>query len=344
MGAWQGGGTDCQQSDCSAVTGEIWRSTFNDGTPDGVLEFLDGDTDPEHTPVGAVASGSLEITTWDYNPVDPNYFKPDKAGRPLGLDLTGGDSFSGLYVFRWTALSESAAGAFAFAGFMGDQLPYQTRPVCGALLRHYRSGPDYRVDLGIGFGSVGYTWFGTRWGPTINLGVNPTPNTYQLAIGYNGVTHVLSVGLFDASGNLLGRLDPDLDTDVVGLQSPGTPEQEIGGLVVNHLGWMDYRQNGGNLPTVWQVDTLIFFSRAQGAFTELQRPRRAPADFDRNGYVDGSDLAYFVDCALGADVHVDAACEDADLDGDGDVDMDDFGRLQRCYAGGLVTADPDCAG
>ena len=72
-------------------------------------------------------------------------------------------------------------------------------------------------------------------------------------------------------------------------------------------------------------------------------PVTAPADFDQDCDVDLVDLQAFAACAQGADVAVEAGCEDKSLDGDGDADQSDFGILQRCYSGTNTPADPNCA-
>jgi hypothetical protein len=68
-----------------------------------------------------------------------------------------------------------------------------------------------------------------------------------------------------------------------------------------------------------------------------------PADFDRDGDVDGDDLNLFSACHSGAALPPAADCARADLDGDLDVDQDDFGIFQRCLSGPRRASDPDCA-
>lgn len=70
----------------------------------------------------------------------------------------------------------------------------------------------------------------------------------------------------------------------------------------------------------------------------------SPADLNRDGYVDGADLALLRGClgAVGLPPAL-LACDAADLDWDNDVDIGDFALLQRCYSGQIVPADPDCA-
>lgn len=69
----------------------------------------------------------------------------------------------------------------------------------------------------------------------------------------------------------------------------------------------------------------------------------SPADFDRDGDVDGGDLTLFEACASGPGVPQAAGCEAKDFDSDADVDQSDFAVFQRCYTGENVPADPNCA-
>ncbi len=338
-GLFHGAGTSCTGTDC----GVGWRATFADSF-DGVLEFRDGNTDPEKNPVGSVTNGKLRVEVWDYNPTDPNTWWPDKSGRPLGMTIQPCRAFSGMYAFNWSALNDGATPATEFAGFLGDEPPYQSRQVCGAILRHWKAGSDYMVQLGIGFGSVGNTGFGELEGPEINLGPSATTALYRLAVGFDPSTNKLSVGLYGATGTLLGRMDPDLDIDVPGLQQYSTPASEIAALAVNYLGWMDYRTAGGNVATIWDVDELVLYGTASGAFEEAANPFRIPGDFDTNGMVNLEDVAIFVQCSAGPAVPVLTLpqCVKTDLDTDGDADQDDFGLLQRCFSGN-APADPACA-
>jgi hypothetical protein len=77
-------------------------------------------------------------------------------------------------------------------------------------------------------------------------------------------------------------------------------------------------------------------------------PPSVPADFDRDGDVDGQDLGHFMVCATGASVSgPPAGCSEqtfgaADADADADVDADDFGEFQRCYSGSGLPAPQAC--
>lgn len=69
-----------------------------------------------------------------------------------------------------------------------------------------------------------------------------------------------------------------------------------------------------------------------------------PADFDRDGDVDGDDLTVLLGCASGPDIPMPQGCVRADLDGDHDVDQKDFGLFQRCFGGRNRRVDAGCGG
>lgn len=97
-----------------------------------------------------------------------------------------------------------------------------------------------------------------------------------------------------------------------------------------------YTVNSG---AVWKGD-MDFVRVSLGAIppSAFVQRRKSP-DFDFSGMVDGTDLAFFMNCVTGPDVTPPTTgCEPADLDYDDDVDQVDFGRFQRCY-GGPVTDD-----
>jgi hypothetical protein len=73
-------------------------------------------------------------------------------------------------------------------------------------------------------------------------------------------------------------------------------------------------------------------------------PPNVPGDFDRDGDVDGDDLAVLTACRLGVGVPVQnpATCNKADLYPDQTVDQNDFALLQRCYSGANLPANPAC--
>jgi len=69
-----------------------------------------------------------------------------------------------------------------------------------------------------------------------------------------------------------------------------------------------------------------------------------PGDFNDDGYVDGTDLDFFIACANGPVVPHDTGpgCDEADFDNNGDVSSEDFATLQRCFSG-TDPGDPSCA-
>jgi hypothetical protein len=70
--------------------------------------------------------------------------------------------------------------------------------------------------------------------------------------------------------------------------------------------------------------------------------RRASADFDHDGDVDGDDLAVFQASVSGPDVVCSDNSAKADFDHDGDVDQADFGMFLWCVSGSGNLADPNC--
>ncbi len=68
------------------------------------------------------------------------------------------------------------------------------------------------------------------------------------------------------------------------------------------------------------------------------------ADFDKDGDVDGDDLAVLRSCLSGPAIpRPDSEkCRDADADGDNDVDQSDFGLFQRCWTGQGGRPASDC--
>lgn len=244
--------------------GLVWRADFNvDGNTNGVAVITNG---PGKNQIAGPAAGFLTITNWDNT---ESAYVPDKAGRALGGVKSSSDSFSGLYKFSWSTLNGLPTEAYEFAGFLGEAVP-QTRQVLGALLRHWRADGVSYVALDVAAGSVGNTSFGYRAGLIVSLGSNPASNTYQLAMGYNGSTHVLTLGLYSAAGTMLASVSADFDTDLPGFHVPGPPSSEYNALALTWLGWGDYTGNGGNIASVWKVDELSYFDTATGAFDNLE--------------------------------------------------------------------------
>ena len=71
--------------------------------------------------------------------------------------------------------------------------------------------------------------------------------------------------------------------------------------------------------------------------------RQGPADYDRDGDVDGDDFNLLEACFSGPRIPPAEGCDNRDLDSDGDVDQADFGIFQRCYRGENNLVDPNCA-
>lgn len=237
----------------TAFSAQVWQSTF-DASADGVVDIFNNNSGK--VMIGPAAGGRLQITSSDNS---TNAYTPDKAGRPLGSTKGGSDSFSGLYRFNWSQLNEVETQAFEAVGFLSPTASPQTRQIVGAVLRHWKptGSNEYYVGVDVAFGTVGITGFGYQSSGSIYIGTNPTANDYQLAIGYDGATKVLSLGLYDAIGNLIVANSANL----VGLTNAG----EVGAMSVNHLGWSDYTGNGGDRLSVWQVDSLQYFDTANGA-------------------------------------------------------------------------------
>ena len=70
--------------------------------------------------------------------------------------------------------------------------------------------------------------------------------------------------------------------------------------------------------------------------------RYLPADFDRDGDVDGDDRSILEACVSGPATSLAAGCGGRELDGDGDIDQSDFGVFQRCWSGANQAVDPSC--
>jgi hypothetical protein len=98
----------------------------------------------------------------------------------------------------------------------------------------------------------------------------------------------------------------------------------------------DFSMGFGNMATPWASAATLAFNIPLYAVTPA-------ADFDRDGDVDGDDLAVFRICGRGPNIPVPDTCRPADFDGDADVDQADFGIWQRCFSGAGVAANPHCA-
>jgi len=74
----------------------------------------------------------------------------------------------------------------------------------------------------------------------------------------------------------------------------------------------------------------------------LLHPARPTADLNDDGYVDAVDVSLFILCTRGPAVALAEGCEAVDFDQDGDGDQNDFGLLQRCFAGSSIPASSEC--
>jgi len=238
----------------------VWESTF-DSSADGVVNAVNLNTNKEM--IGPASGGRLQITSWDIT----DYTQVDKAGRPLGADLTGGNnSFSGLYKFEWTQLEQTQNQAWEAVGFIGTPYgDFSTRRFMGTTLRHQKFNNDYYVGVDLFAAGWGNTSPFTLSGNNFYLGPNAVGTDYQLAIGYNGATHVLDVALYSASGTEIARTTGDLDIAYPGFAT------ESPSFLFNYLGWSDYNATGDQ-PTVWSVDSLAYYNDAAGAHNAAAVP------------------------------------------------------------------------
>jgi hypothetical protein len=344
-GEWRGPCATCATTTCGA-DGQMWRQTFDSDR--GCLRDILNQVSAKQM-IGPAAGGRVQITTWD-NSTDA--YTPDKAGAPVGTTLDSGDSFSTIIRFNWSSLNTLETQAFEGVGYLGSLSP-QTRSICGALLRHWFVEGNYYVAADVVFGSVGYSDFLRQDGPSVSLGSNPLGQDFQLAIGFCGPTAMLRVGLYDAAGAQL-TLNEAVITQLP--SSVGRQQLELENLAVDHIGWEDYTANGGDVPTVWQVDSIAHYNTALGAFNAVEGGTPLPlsgaccipdgtctevADEAACTTAGGTFRGLCSTCATAA---CPVVCNDpfADADADGDVDADDFGAFQRCFTGSGGTVVTGC--
>lgn len=253
----------------SAPAAEVWKSTF-DTDADGVVDVYDNN--PAKTMIGSASGGKLEIHSQD----SASFAETDRSGRPLGVAVDGHGEFSALYTFMWSGLNPSEAEVWEFAGFTASppSNPGIARAWTGALLRHRNVGGDYRVRMGVQWGT---TYGQDRYaaGTDINLGPDPFSQTYQLAISYLGGADdifVLDAELFDSSGTSLGIASA---TSIDGLlpwgSDPAAKAAALDALLPTHLGWGDYKATAvdPNRDIIWQVDSLGFYDTVDGALNAV---------------------------------------------------------------------------
>ncbi len=79
-----------------------------------------------------------------------------------------------------------------------------------------------------------------------------------------------------------------------------------------------------------------------GAVVDATGCSNGPADLDRDGDVDATDLQLFLLCASGPQIPAPAGCERSRFDADADVDVIDFAYFQRCISGENRPSDHGC--
>jgi hypothetical protein len=257
----------------SASASEVWDYTFSSGT-NGTTQF---ETGPNTMigPAGPSNNNQLQITTMD-NGTDA--YTPSKAGEPLGSTVTAAtQSYSGLVDFTWASTDNTTGNSDAeydWVGFMGAVTP-QTRQITGIALEHWYTSGDYYVQLIPEFASVGITDVAEIKGlPAINLG-STIPSDMQFVISWDAPTETVSDDfLIDGVltqaasaniNNMYGAHPPSYD-------QPPYPQDEVNNQSLSYLGWEDYTGNGNNLQTVWEVNSMAYFSDSGGALTAVPEP------------------------------------------------------------------------
>jgi len=266
-----------------AQAGMVWESTF-DTDADGVVDVVNGN--PDKALVGPVSGGRLQINTVDKSGA---HNANDRGGRALGTTLDGNDSFSGLYRFSFSDLNEDATQMWEFVGFIGNAANV-THQTTGVMLRHWKGGDNYFMSLDMVFGGSGtgtghaahlFDATGANdYGPFVSTAIflggagAAEGRDLQLAIGYDGATHVLRAELFDAVGTLIAGNMVDLDT-ALSPTGTNTVQTVLDALAMTHLGWAEYVATGAGRTTTWQVDSLAYFDDATGAFNAVAVPEPA---------------------------------------------------------------------
>lgn len=255
---------------CTAAVssaGQVWESTF-DTDADGVVDLrTDNDDGDGEVMIGGNSGGVQKITTESQTNTLAN-----KSGRAMGSTLGHTGSVSALYTFDWTfeAMTTSDAAEF-FAGFTSSASPHSTRQFLGArFIRQVGGSGDHYLQVFGAWGSDGYTGSGRNLpAGQQNLGTTLPGRPLQLAIGYDGSTHILDVGLFDGTdGTELFRNTGDIrEFDNLGVP-PDSPalQNELNALALTHAGWTDFSAATDDIDTDWNMDSLRYYDDATGAF------------------------------------------------------------------------------
>jgi hypothetical protein len=323
---------------------KVWEATF-DTSADGVVDIADNNFGK--VMIGPVTNGRLQIEAWD-NSTDQ--YTPDKVGRVLMLNESTrlpvprdyNDSQSAQYKFHWTALPDATEDreAYQLVGFLGNTTVPQTRQVMGAILRHWKVGADYYVSLDHAVMGVGYTDFGYKPGPELNLGPNPLGNEYELRIEFNGDDHVMSLKLLDSASMLLAGITRDTDTDLPGWHAYGQTNfnNETNSISVTHLGWEDYTGWGGDKAMIWQVDSLAYYDEP----TVPGLVGAPDADYNNNGIVDAADFVIwrnsFGSTGTPGTLAGDGTSDDLAGTPDGDVDQFDYNFWRANFGSSVISA------
>jgi PEP-CTERM motif len=305
----------------------VWESTFDidtDGVVDGITNNQDCSAGDPACPVAFGAGNGAVMIQPHTGTVQPiltqsidGVLAPEtnKAGRPTadlgGPAALGKDtSWSALYTFSWTfggplLPNVDAAGYFAgaFEPFATGSQRFSTRRHMGARFeRQVDAGGNQLVNVGGGWASEGFVGVGRNFAGAVNLnaalGTNPDGAPLQLAMGYDGVTRVLTVALYDGitgqvltDGNNTAMTSADIQTfDNLGVPS-GHPflNQELDALNNTQIGWTDFVAQTNNIDTIWNMDALRFYDDATGAFNDVVTGGLT-GDLDGDGFVGITDL------------------------------------------------------
>lgn len=247
----------------------VWDATF-DTDADGVVNLrTDNDDGDGQLMIGGNSGGVQTITTESQTNTLSN-----KAGRSVGGTLGHTDAFGALYTFTWDfqSITTGQAPEF-FAGFTSAGSPHSTRQFMGArFIRQVDGSGNQIIRLGGGWASEGFTGSGRNFAGDVDLGPNLAGRPLQLAIGYDGSSHVLDVGLFDGvSGTELSRATKDIRLfDNLGVPS-GDPalNNELNFLALTHAGWTDFIGAVDDIDTIWNMDSLRYYNDAAGAFGDV---------------------------------------------------------------------------
>ena len=261
----------------------VWESTF-DSDSDGVVNLRE-DNPHGATMIGTNAGGVLPINTQSLE----NQTRSNKAGRDTNDVLGHADSFGALYQFEWTFGGQLVPGpdsAGYFAGFTSSSSPHNTRQHIGArFIRQVDSGGSHTVILGGSWASEGFSYAGHNFANPVSLGTNLIGRPLHLAIGYDGSSKVLDVGLYEAdTGVAISHSSGDIRSfDNLGF-APDSPQvsSELNALAVTHVGWTDF-VDVAHVDTTWEMDSMRYYDDPISAFEDAVAPLRADGHWPGRG-------------------------------------------------------------